>query len=89
MSLLSRLFGGGAPKAPVGEEYQGFRIFAEPLKDGTRYRLAARIEQDVDGEIKVHQLIRADTLDSHEAAFAASLNKAKQVIDQQGARLFN
>lgn len=89
MSLFSKLFGGGAPKGPVAEEYNGFRIFAEPMKDGKRYRIAARIEKDVDGELKSHQLIRADTLEGSEAAVAASQAKAKQVIDQQGDRLFD
>jgi hypothetical protein len=87
MSLLSKLFG-GAPKGPVAEEYQGFHIIVEPIKDGKRFRLAARIERDVDGDVKVHQLIRADTLESFEAAIVASRSKAQQVIDEQGDRIF-
>ena len=90
MSILSRLFGGGkgSVSEPAAEEYDGFRIFAEPMKDGSKFRIAARIERDVGGETKVHQLIRADTLESHEAAVTASSAKAKQVIDEQGDRLF-
>ena len=89
MSLFSKLFGGGAPKGPVAEDYNGFSIFAEPMKDGSKYRIAARIEKSIDGELKTHQLIRADTLESLEAAVAASRAKAQQVIDEQGDRLFS
>lgn len=88
MSLFSKLFGGGAPKGPTAEEYDGFRIFAEPMKDGNRYRIAARIEKEIDGDLKSHQLIRADTLENYEAAVTASGAKARQVIDEQGIRLF-
>ena len=88
MSLFSRLFGGGASKDVEPETHNGFKIFAEPMKDGTTWRIAARIEKEIDGEVKSHQLIRADTLESQEAASEASVRKAKQVIDEQGDRLF-
>jgi len=88
MSWLSKLFGGGAPTAPIAEEYNGFRIFAEPIPDGKKFRIAARIEREIDGEVKTHQLIRADTLESLEAAIEASRGKAHQVIDEQGDRIF-
>lgn len=91
MSLFSRLFGGSKPQpAPEvkPEEYNGFAIYPAPQKDGGRWRVAARIEKQVDGETKVHQLIRADVLDSEDAAIEASLGKARQVINEQGERIF-
>ncbi len=89
MSILSRLFGGKAePEAPKGVEYEGFRIFAEPMQEGKEFRLAARIEMDVDGVTNEHQLIRADTFNSRDAATDAAMAKAKQMIDQQGIRIF-
>lgn len=88
MSLFSRLFGGGASKDIEPESYNGFSIFPEPMKDGATWRIAALIEKEIDGEVKSHQLIRADTLESQEAASEASVRKAKQVIDEQGDRLF-
>ena len=93
MSILSRLFGGGggggkaAPEAEP-EMHEGFRIYADPMKEGSRWRVAARIEKEVGGETKTHRLIRADVLDDREAAVAASLGKARQVIDEQGERIF-
>ena len=52
-------------------------------------RIAARIEKEVNGEVKTHRLIRADTLESHGAAVEASVGKAKLLIDQLGDRLFD
>ena len=45
MSLFSKLFGGGSggtPKAPEAVEHDGFKIFVEPIKEGSGYRLAAQ-----------------------------------------------
>ena len=46
MSLFSKLFGGGggSPKAPEPVDHDGFKIFVEPIKEGSGYRLAARID---------------------------------------------
>ena len=88
MSLLSRLFGGGgSAEPPAGEDYEGFKIIPEPIAEGSKFRLAARITREVDGEMKEHHLIRADTLDSKEAADSAAIAKAKQMIDQMGLRV--
>ncbi|NIZ63113.1 hypothetical protein DL239_19290 [Sedimentitalea sp. CY04] len=92
MSFLKKLFGGSdaaAPKAPEPEMYKGFAIFPDPIAEGKHYRLAARVEKEIDGELKIHKLIRADTLNSNEAAVEAAIQKAKVAIDQMGDRLFN
>lgn len=90
MSLLSRLFGGGSARQsePEPELYQGFRIFAEPMKESAGFRIAARIEKDIDGVVKTHQMIRADTIQSHDEALKTTLAKAKVLIDQQGEQIF-
>ena len=91
MSLLSRLFGkGNAPSsAPEPIEYEGFRIFPEPISEDGGYRLAARIELGEGDSLKTHNLIRADVIRDREQAVDAAVSKAKQMIDQMGARLFN
>jgi hypothetical protein len=92
MSILSRLFGGGGKTPPATvepETHEGFRIYAEPADEGGRWRINARIEKEVGGELKTHRLIRADTLDSRQAAADATLAKARQIIDEQGERLFD
>ena len=90
MSLLKKLFGGSdAAKEPEFEEYEGFRIYPEPMKESGGYRLAARIEKEVDGEARVHRLIRADVFNASEGAAKAALDKAKILIDQMGEKLFD
>lgn len=91
MSLFKRLFGGGSGEtasAAEPETYNGFRIFAEPVKEGGQYRLCGRIEKEVDGELKTHSFIRADTFGAEEQAVEMAVFKAKQLIDQMGDRLF-
>ncbi|MEJ6393942.1 HlyU family transcriptional regulator [Gymnodinialimonas sp. 2305UL16-5] len=89
MSIFSKLFGGGAKPEAQAEEYDGFRIFAEPMADGGGHRVCARIEKDVDGEIKTHTMIRADVCQSADEARNTSILKAKLLIDQQGSAIFN
>ena len=55
---------------------------------GSEYQLAGRIEKDVDGELKVHDFVRADRLSSRDEAASFALAKARQIIDEQGNGLF-
>lgn len=89
MSLFSKLFGGGsAPSGPPPEDYNGFRITPMPEKEGSQWRIGAKIEKEIGGETKTHHLIRADMLADKDAADMASMGKAKQMIDQEGDRIF-
>lgn len=88
MSLFSNLFSGGSAKAPEPVIYQGFRIFADPVSEAGGYRLAARIEKEVGGETRSHQVIRADVFKDQDEARTYSLAKAKQIIDERGDGLF-
>jgi len=87
MSWFKSLFGGKTAEVSV-VTYEGYRIIDAPMREGSKFRMSARIELDVDGETKVHHLIRADTFDSQEAAAEAAVVKAKQVINEQGKTLF-
>jgi hypothetical protein len=94
MSLLSRLFGGGGgssgpakPRHPT-ETHKGFTITPDPQKEGPRYRIRGHVSKEVGGEVRTHTFIRADTLESEDAAVTATVGKAKQLIDEQGDRLF-
>ncbi len=88
MSLFSRLFGKKPDQTPSprsdSEEYKGFVITPTPISEGGQYRVSARIEKDGHS----HDLIRADTIASPEQAVAISLAKARQLIDEQGDRMF-
>jgi hypothetical protein len=95
MSFLKKLFGGGSDDAgasgkPGGpsEEYKGFSIAPSPMAEGGQYRLRAIITKDVDGDEKSHDLIRADIFSDKDMASSAAVAKAKQMIDEQGERIF-
>ena len=92
MSFLSKLFGAG--RGSVSEpavdpiDHKGFKITAQPLKEGSSFRISARIEKEGDGVLREHVLIRADVINDPTEAHEASVNKAKQMIDQMGDMLF-
>ena len=91
--LFGRLTGGGRAGDDAGvagdaEEYNGFTITPVPRPSGGQYNTAGLITREIDGEVKTHQFIRADTHAGREEAIRHSLTKAKQIIDEQGDRLF-
>ena len=93
MSFWKSLFGGGTsdsadgkPGAPV--EYNGFTIRAAPYKAEGQYQTAGVITKDVGGVTKEHKFIRADRHASLDDAVEFSLSKARQIVDQQGERMF-
>ena len=92
MSFLKKLFGGSSepksPKVAAEETYQGFHIAATPIPEGGQYRLAADVSKQVEGEDRTHRLIRADLFTSDDEAATFAIRKAKQMIDEQGERLF-
>ena len=90
MPFLSKLFGGGPARKSEEEQeiYKDFRIVVDPIREAGGFRVAARIEKEVDGEILSFQLIRADVCRSESQAREVSSAKARQVIDEQGERLF-
>ena len=89
MSILKRLFGGGSGPEVEPETHKGFDIFAEPLKEPGGFRVSARIEKDVDGERRIHRLIRADLCTSEDQCREISVAKAKTLIDEQGDAIFD
>lgn len=95
MSFLKRLFGLGGPaaseKAPPGGEpieHKGFTIRATPFKSDGQYQTCATITKEVNGETREHRLVRADRFASLDDAIDVSLRKARQMIDEQGERIF-
>ena len=91
MSFLSKLFGRAAtpPKAEVKPlTHKDYLIYPEPIAEQGGYRIAGRIEKEIDGETKVATFIRADTYSGADIARDASASKAKQVIDEMGDSIF-
>jgi hypothetical protein len=73
--------------APV-VEYKGYRIQPRPYRANGHYQTAGVIEKDFPEGVKEHRFIRADTHQSMDDAIAFAISKAKQIIDQQGDRIF-
>jgi hypothetical protein len=92
MSFWSALFGhrATAETAKVSEpvEYKGYIIRAAPYKNNGSYQTAGTIECEIGGVRKEHRFIRADAYASYEDALNFTLNKARQIIDLQGERMF-
>lgn len=91
-SAWSRLAGGtgassdGPAVPPV--EYKGYRIRPTPYLSKNQYQTSGTIEKDTPEGVKEHKFIRADTYASLDDAVAFTISKAKQIIDQQGDRIF-
>jgi len=93
MSFLKKLFGlgSGAPSAPVAAqpvEYQGYRITPEPYEAEGQFQTAGHIVKEVEGETREHRFIRADRHPSYDVAVEFTVGKARQIIDEQGERIF-
>lgn len=94
MSFLKRLFGGGAPataEAPAVSaetEYKGFSIQATPFREEGQFQTCGVVAKEIEGERREHRFIRADRFASRDDASENALRKARQLIDEQGERLF-
>ncbi|MDH4988626.1 HlyU family transcriptional regulator [Aminobacter anthyllidis] len=95
MSFLKRLFGGGggatetsAPAVAKEIEYKGFAIKAMPYKEGGQFQTCGVVSKDVDGVVKEHKFIRADRFAALDDAVEVSLTKGRQLVDEQGEKMF-
>jgi hypothetical protein len=70
-------------------EYKGYRIRAAPQSEKGQYRTAGTIEKDMPDGMKEHRFVRADVFATRDDALSFSISKAKQLIDQQGDRIFS
>jgi hypothetical protein len=95
MSFWSALFGrraetgNSAGKAADPVDYKGYIIRAAPYKNNGHYQTAGTIEREIDGVHKAHRFIRADAYIAYDDAVTFTINKARQIIDLQGDKLFD
>jgi hypothetical protein len=91
-AALSRLAGraaGASGEPPIeAVEYKGYRIRPQPYRTNDQYQTAGTIERATSEGLREHRFVRADTYRSREDAIAFTIAKAKQIIDQQGDRIF-
>jgi hypothetical protein len=93
MSFLKKLFGLGsggesAPAPAQTVEYQDYTITPAPYEAEGQYQTAGAITKLIDGEVKEHRFIRADRHPSYDVAVEFTVSKARQIIDEQGERIF-
>jgi len=88
-ALWSRLVGarvGAADEEAI--EYSGYHIRPAPYRRMGQYQTFGIVAKEIGGVTKEHRFIRAEMHPTREAAIAFSIAKAKQLIDEQGERLF-
>ncbi|MGC4026331.1 MAG: HlyU family transcriptional regulator [Mesorhizobium sp.] len=94
MSFFKKLFGGGGepaaaePKVAGEAEHRGFIIKATPFKNDGQYQTCGVISKEIGGEVKEHRFIRADRFAGLDDVVQLTLSKGRQIIDEQGERLF-
>ncbi|HRP78836.1 MAG TPA: HlyU family transcriptional regulator [Aquamicrobium sp.] len=93
MSFWKRFFGGAGaaaatepPLDPV--EYKGYVIRPAPFVEDGQYQTCGIISREAGGEVKEHRFIRADRFPARDDAVEVTLRKARQLIDEQGERIF-
>jgi hypothetical protein len=92
--FLRKLVGGGDEDAAAEEvagaavEYNGFSITPTPRKQGGQWLTVGVVSKQFPEGEKQQQFIRAETHPSREDAESFAIVKGKQIIDEQGDRLF-
>lgn len=93
-SRIGALFGGARQGQDGGRRdeetvvYKDLRICPAPIPEGGQWRLAAAIVKGTGDDAVEYDLVRADVFSSRDDAMNFAVRKAKQVIDEQGERLF-
>lgn len=89
-SFFRKLVGpGGAEKTAAAVEYEGYTIQPAPKSQGGQFLTAGVISKAFPDGVREHRFIRADTHTSHDAACEHAVFKARQIIDEQGDKLFS
>jgi hypothetical protein len=93
MSFLKKLFGGGAETVAASisgkeTEHNGYLIRAAPFQAEGQYQCCGIVSREIDGTLKEHKFIRADRFASVDDAAECALRKGRQLVDEQGDRIF-
>ena len=78
----------GEPALPT-VEYNGYRIQPTPYASGGQYQTAGTIEKEFADGIKQYRFVRAETHPSSADAATFAIAKGKQIINEQGDRVFD
>ena len=90
--FLKGLFGGGSGGSAAQRHetvaYKDYEITPTPLAQGGQFLTSGVIAKEFPDGRKEHSFIRADTHSSADSAAAFAIQKAHQIIDEQGDRIF-
>ena len=94
--LMKKLFGGGdtgedGGDKPIGDaaEHKGCAIQPIVMQKGSQYLTAGIISREFPDGARAHRFVRADTHGSTDQAHEFAIVKGRQIIDEQGDRLFD
>jgi hypothetical protein len=78
----------GEPEQPA-VEYNGYRIRPTPYAARGQYQTAGTIEKEFADGTKQYRFVRAETHPSSADAATFAIAKGKQIINEQGDRVFD
>ncbi len=89
-SFFAKLTGGPEGEAEPGEavDYQGYQIRPQPKAKGGQFYTAGIITKAFPEGPREQYFIRADSHASREHASEHAIVKGRQIIDEQGDKLF-
>lgn len=95
--IVKKLFGGGSGADEdgggklLGEpvEHKGCTIQPTTMHKGGQFLTAGTIAKDFPDGAREHRFVRADTHSSADQAREFAIVKGRQIIDEQGDRLFD
>lgn len=97
MSFWKKLFGGAGEQAGSAPdaggaakeiEHKGYVIKATPFKEGAEWQTCGVVSREIDGVVKEHRFIRADRFADLNTAIDVAHAKGRQLVDEQGDRMF-
>lgn len=91
--ILHSVFGApdrepAAPQVEAATEYKGYSIRPAPRRQDSGWLTAGVIQKQFPEGMREHRFVRADTYTDRNDAVAFCVTKAKQIIDEQGDRMF-
>jgi hypothetical protein len=93
LGFLRGIFKGGGQARPEMDvepvEHEGFTVRPTPMRDGSSWRVCGEISMEVDGALRTHRFLRADTFPERQAAIDTTILKARRIIEERGAKLFD
>ena len=80
--------GAAAEKPGEAVEHNGFRIRPAPYRAEGQFQTAGTIEKDFPDGTREYRFVRAERHASRDEAASFAVTKGRQIVDEQGDRIF-